>query len=47
MAETIESMKSKIEELQKEVAKLKSSVKKKKFGLVWTVSYTHLTLPTN
>jgi len=35
MAEGIESLKSKVEELQKEIAKLKSSIKKKKFGLVW------------
>jgi len=35
MAETTENSKSKIEELQKEVAKLKSSIKKKKFGLIW------------
>jgi adenine-specific DNA-methyltransferase len=35
MAETTESLKSKVEEFQKELAKLKSSVKKKKFGLVW------------
>jgi hypothetical protein len=30
MAETVESLKSKVEKLQKEVAKLKSSFKKKK-----------------
>jgi adenine-specific DNA-methyltransferase len=35
MADNIESLKSKVEELQKENAKLKSSIKKKKFGLVW------------
>ncbi len=35
MPENIESLKNKIEELQKEVTKLKSSVKKKKYGLVW------------
>ncbi len=35
MADNIESLKSKVEELQKEIAKLKSSIKKKKFGLVW------------
>lgn len=35
MAEIIEKLKSKVEELQKQITKLKSSIKKKKFGLVW------------
>jgi len=35
MAENIESLKSKVKDLQKEIAKLKSSIKKKKYGLVW------------
>jgi adenine specific DNA methylase Mod len=35
MAESTESLKARIEELQKEIAKLKKSIKKKKYGLVW------------
>jgi len=35
-------LKSNIEKLQKEIAKLKSSIKKKKFGLVWMAYRTPL-----
>jgi len=35
MTKNLNSLKTKVEELHKEIAKLKSSIKKKKFGLVW------------